>query len=100
MDIIIVPLIRILHMALSLYQWLLIIYVIMSWLEQFNIINNQNQFVYTISNALFRLNEPILGRIRRILPAIGGVDLSPLVALLVIVFIQTMLERIMLKLPF
>ena len=99
MDIILVPLIRITHMILSLYQWLLIIYVIMSWLENFNIINNQNQLVYTISNMLFRLNEPILGRIRRFFPGVGGVDMSPLVAILIIVFIQSALERVLLKFP-
>jgi YggT family protein len=62
--------------------------VIMSWLTAFNIINRHNSVVSQVSCALFRLTEPVLGPIRRFMPDLGGLDLSPVVALIALQFIR------------
>lgn len=94
MDIIFIPLLIVLSMALNLYWWAVIIYIIMGWLEQFEIINRYNPVVYNISSFLFRVVEPALVRIRRLVPLIGNMDISPLVLILIIVFFQTMIALI------
>ncbi len=74
--------------ALDIYIWLLIASAIISWLIAFNIINTRNQFVATIGNALYQITEPALRPIRRILPNLGGIDISPIVVILLIILIQ------------
>ena len=74
--------------VINLYMWAIIISVIMSWLVQFNIINSRSPIVYSIGNVLHRITEPLLGRIRAFMPDLGGVDLSPLIAILGLVFLQ------------
>ena len=77
--------------VLNIYTWLIIAYVILSWLVAFNVINNTNQFVYAIGNFLHKITEPVMRPIRKILPSFGGIDLSPIVVLLVIFFIRQLL---------
>ncbi len=74
--------------VINLYMWAIIISVIMSWLVQFNIINSRSPIVSSIGNILHRITEPLLGRIRTFMPDLGGVDLSPLIAILGLVFLQ------------
>ncbi len=100
MDIIFVPLFHLIMTLLSLYTWILIATVIMSWLETFNIVNRYNKFVYTVHTILFRLTDPILSPIRRILPTLGGLDLSPLIVLLGVQFIMGVLSRLMIRFAF
>lgn len=83
----------IVYMVLQLYVWVIIISAIMSWLVAFNVINTRNQFVYTVGNVLYRLTEPALAPIRRFMPNLGGIDLSPIVLLLIIFFLQQLLLR-------
>lgn len=71
-----------------LYFWILIAQVVMSWLIAFNVLNTHQPFVYQVGHALWRLTEPVLGPIRRILPNLGGLDFSPLVALIGIEFLR------------
>lgn len=73
---------------LQLYWWVLLIMIILSWLISFNIINTRNQFVAAVWRVVNQLTEPVLGPIRRFLPSFSGLDLSPLVAFLLIFFIQ------------
>ncbi|MCE3231428.1 MAG: rane protein [Alphaproteobacteria bacterium] len=101
MDIILVPLIRVMIMALNAYWWAIVIYVILGWLEQFNVINRYNNFVYGLHTFLFRVVEPALVPIRRLLPNMGGgVDLSPLVLILGIYLVQGILIQLAIKFPF
>jgi|GEM_PF-80178 len=93
--IIIDPLIRIVIVALDIYIWIVIISVVLSWLVAFNVINTRNQFVYTIGSMLHRLTEPALGRIRRFLPDLGGIDISPIILILLIYFAQMVLVNIL-----
>ena len=74
--------------VLDLYVWLLIASAILSWLIAVNVVNTRNQFVAAVAEFLYRITEPVLAPIRRILPSMGGLDLSPIVLILIIMFIQ------------
>jgi len=76
---------------LQLYWWVLLIMIIMSWLISFNVINTRNQFVEAVWRVLNQLTEPVLRPLRRVLPNFSGLDLSPLVAFLIIFFIQSLI---------
>ena len=76
---------------LQLYWWVLLIMIIMSWLISFNVINTRNQFVEAVWRVLNQLTEPVLRPLRRVLPNFSGLDLSPLVAFLIIFFIQSII---------
>ena len=78
----------IINVILDLYVWLLIASAILSWLIAFNVVNTRNQFVSAIAEFLFRITEPVLAPIRRMLPSLGGLDISPIVLILIIMFIQ------------
>lgn len=80
---------------IALYMWMLIISVVLSWLVQFNVINTSNRFVYTVGDFLYRLTEPVLGRIRSVIPAVGGIDLSPMILILALVFLRNLLPDIL-----
>jgi YggT family protein len=82
------PFIWLLFTILDIYLWVIIIWVVSSWLIAFNIINPHNQIVRTILLTLARLVEPVMRPIRRVLPDLGGLDLSPMVAILGIIFLQ------------
>ncbi len=78
-------------LALDLYWWIIIASAVFSWLYAFNVVNPRNQVVSTIGNMLFRITEPALRPIRRFLPDLGGIDISPIILLLVIFFIRQFL---------
>ncbi len=73
---------------LKLYSYVVIANVIISWLIAFNILNTQNRFVYSILEFSYRLTDPILNKIRRFLPNLGSLDISPIVLLLLIWFVE------------
>ncbi len=73
---------------LKLYSYVVIANVVVSWLIAFNILNTQNRFVYSILEFSYRLTDPILNRIRRFLPNLGSLDISPIILLLLIWFIE------------
>lgn len=77
--------------VLSLYTYVIIAMIVMSWLLTFGIVNINNQFVRQVQEVIFRLTEPVLGPIRRVLPDLGGIDLSPIVVLLGIFFVRNLL---------
>lgn len=79
--------------VLELYKWCLIGAVILSWLSYANVINTRNQLVYLISNFLYRITEPALRPIRRWVPDIGGLDISPIILILVIWFVQRLISE-------
>ncbi|UCI08518.1 YggT family protein [Mesorhizobium sp. B1-1-8] len=86
-----IALIQTIVMALDLYWWVIIASAIFSWLYAFNVVNSRNQFVGTIGNMLYRLTEPALRPIRRFMPDLGGIDISPIILLLIIFFIRQFL---------
>jgi len=73
---------------LKLYSYVVIANVLISWLIAFNVLNTQNRFVYSILEMTHRLTDPILKRIRRFLPNLGSLDISPIILLLLIWFIE------------
>ena len=73
---------------LKLYSYVVIANVVVSWLIAFNILNTQNRFVYSILELSYRLTDPILNRIRRFLPNLGSLDISPVILLLLIWFVE------------
>ena len=81
-------LIQTIVMALDLYWWVIIASAIFSWLYAFNVVNSRNQFVGSIGNMLYRLTEPALRPIRSILPNLGGIDISPVILILLLLFIR------------
>lgn len=92
--IVIDPLFRIIDIALQMYVWVVIAAAILSWLVAFNVVNARNQVVYQIGNALYRLTEPALRPIRRFLPNLGGIDISPIVLFLLIALVRMILANI------
>jgi YggT family protein len=77
--------------VISIYTWVVIISVVLSWLIAFNVINTQSRFVYMVVDVTYRLTEPLLAPLRRILPDFGGIDISPVVLLLLLYFAQNLL---------
>ena len=75
-------------LVLDIYIWLLIGAAILSWLVAFNVVNSRNQFVAMIGDFLYRITEPVLRPIRNVLPNLGGIDVSPVVLILIIIFIR------------
>ena len=73
---------------LKIYSYVVIANVIISWLVAFNILNTSNRFVYSILDFSYRLTDPILNKIRRFLPNLGAFDISPIILLLLIWFIE------------
>ena len=74
--------------VLKLYSYVVIANVVITWLIAFNVLNTQNRFVYAILDLSYRLTEPILNKIRRFLPNLGSLDISPIILLLLIWFIE------------
>ena len=78
---------RTIDFALDIYTWIIIASAVFSWLYAFNIVNARNPFVASIGDFLYKVTEPALKPIRRLLPDLGGVDISPIILLLIILFI-------------
>ena len=93
MNVILVPLLQLLDVVLELYQIVLIVWVVFSWLAAFNVVNTSNGFVRTVMNVLWRLTEPALRPIRRFVPMVSGLDFSPLILLLLIYFLRGVVGR-------
>ena len=83
-----VPLIGFIVLVIDLYIWVIIASAILSWLIAFNVVNTQNRFVYTMADMLYRVTEPALRPIRSILPNLGGIDISPVILILFLLFIR------------
>jgi YggT family protein len=77
--------------VISIYIYVLIASAILSWLVAFNVINTSNRFVYMVGDFLYRVTEPALRPIRRFVPSLGGVDISPVVLILLLVFLRDFL---------
>ncbi|MBX8825549.1 YggT family protein [Ochrobactrum sp. SFR4] len=79
---------RTVDLALDIYTWIIIASAVFSWLYAFNVVNSRNRFVASIGEFLYKVTEPALRPIRKILPDLGGIDISPIILLLVIFFIR------------
>jgi YggT family protein len=82
------PIAALLITVLDIYKWIVIAAVIVSWLTAFNVINQYNNFVRTLLRILISLTEPVFRQVRRVVPPISGLDLSPIIVFLIIWFLQ------------
>jgi YggT family protein len=85
---------ELLYSLLNLYIWVLIISAILSWLVAFDVVNPHNKLVRMVGDFSYRITEPTLRPIRRILPMMGGLDLSPLVLIFIIYFLQSFIRHL------
>lgn len=95
MNTLLIPFLQVILVALDIYKWIVIISVILSWLVSFNVVNPHNQVIRMIGGALHQMVEPVLRRIRRVVPLFGAVDVSPIILFLVILFIQLVIGQAM-----
>ena len=94
MEVILVPLFNLVATLIGLYIWVLIISAVLSWLVAFNMLNTRNKFVYMVGDFLWRVTEPALRPIRRVMPNLGGVDISPIILILVLYFARDVLGQL------
>jgi YggT family protein len=83
-----VPVIDVVIVLIRIYWWVLIASAVMSWLIAFGVINTYNRNVAMVGDVLYRLTEPVLRPIRQFLPNLGGIDVSPIIALLILWFLE------------
>ena len=76
--------------VINIYIWLIIINVILSWLVAFNVLNTQNRFVFAVLKATHQLTDPVLNKIRRFIPNLGSIDISPVILILLLIFIRNL----------
>lgn len=88
------PILWLVHTVIDIYFWIILAMVVMSWLIAFGIINRSNPYVRQIGHALDRLTEPLLRPIRRVLPDLGGIDISPIVLLIGLQFLGILVDNI------
>ena len=74
--------------ALNLYKYVVVGAAVLSWLIAFNVVNTRNQFVSAVAEFLYRITEPVLAPIRSFMPNLGGLDISPIILILIIMFIE------------
>ncbi len=82
---------ELIHAVFSIYIYVLIASALFSWLVAFKVVNTNNRFVFTVLNVLHRLTEPALRPIRRIIPNLGGIDISPVILILILVFARNLI---------
>ncbi len=88
-----IALLMTISMILTIIWWIFLIMIIMSWLINFNVINTRNQFVASVWRIVNQITEPILRPIRRIVPPVGGLDLSPIIVFVIIFFLQSFIAN-------
>ena len=80
---------------INIYIWVIIINAVLSWLVAFNVLNTQNRFVFTLLNSTYQLTDPVLNKIRRFIPNLGSIDISPVVLILLLIFIRNLFFEIL-----
>ena len=97
MFVILDPIIRVLIFVIDIYWYVIIAAAIMSWLIAFGVVNTHNRFVHTVNDFLYRVTEPALRPLRRFVPNLGGVDITPVVLLIILYFLRLLLFDILLS---
>lgn len=82
------PFLWLILQLLDLYMWAVIIGVVLSWLVAFNVVNTSNRFIFMVGDFLHRITEPALRPIRRTIPNLGGIDISPVILIILLIFAQ------------
>ena len=79
---------------ITIYLWIIIINAVLSWLVAFNILNTQNRFVFSVLDATYKMTDPALNKIRRLIPTFGSIDVSPVVLILILMFLRNIIFEI------
>ena len=79
---------------ITIYLWIIIINAVLSWLVAFNILNTQNRFVFSILDATYKMTDPALNKIRRFIPTFGSIDISPVILILLLMFLRNIIFEI------
>ena len=79
---------------ITIYLWIIIINAILSWLVAFNILNTQNRFVFSVLDATYKMTDPILNKIRSFIPTFGSIDISPVILILLLMFLRNIVFEI------
>ena len=79
---------------ITIYLWVIIINAILSWLVAFNVLNTQNRFVFSVLDATYKMTDPALNKIRRFIPTFGSIDVSPVVLILILMFLRNVIFEI------
>jgi YggT family protein len=95
MDAIVLPVLNLMLTVIELYIWVVIISVALNWLVSFKVVNTSNRFVYMVGDFAYRVTEPALKRIRNVMPNLGGIDISPIALILLLVLLKDVLIRFM-----
>ena len=79
---------------ITIYLWIIIINAILSWLVAFNILNTQNRFVFFVLDTTYKLTDPALNKIRRFIPTFGSIDISPVILILILMFLRNLIFEV------
>jgi len=79
---------------ITIYIWIIIINAILSWLVAFNILNTQNRFVFSVLDTTYKLTDPALNKIRRFIPTFGSIDISPVILILILMFLRNLIFEV------
>ena len=79
---------------ITIYLWIIIINAVLSWLVAFNILNTQNRFVFSVLETTYKLTDPVLNKIRRFIPMFGSIDISPVILILLLIFLRNIIFEI------
>ena len=80
---------------ITIYLWIIIINALLSWLVAFNVLNTQNRFVFSVLEVTYKLTDPALNKIRRFIPTFGSIDISPVVLILLLMFLRNLIVEIL-----
>ena len=79
---------------ITIYLWIIIINAILSWLVAFNVLNTQNRFVFSVLDVTYKLTDPALNKIRRFIPTFGSIDISPIILILLLMFLRNLIFEV------
>ena len=80
--------------VITIYLWIIIINAILSWLVAFNVLNTQNRFVFSVLDATYKLTDPALNKLRRFIPMFGSIDISPVILILLLMFLRNLIFEV------
>ena len=80
--------------VITIYIWIIIVNAVLSWLVAFNVLNTQNRFVFSILDATYKLTDPALNKIRNFIPNLGSIDISPVILILLLMFLRNIIFEI------
>ena len=97
MDVVLGPAVKLLVTMIDLYIWVVVIGVILNWLVAFNVVNTSNRFVYMVGDFIYRITEPLLLKIRSVVPTVGNFDLSPIVLIFGLILVRDIMIQMAIK---